>query len=124
VSAATLKSLRAGTVCVDLGASDQGGNVAGSVDGKTTLTPEGVTVVGAGQLASDLPASASQMYARNVLAVIDSLVPENIVTVDETDEVQQNIVVSYGGKVTNAAVRKALKLEPLAKDTPAKEQES
>jgi NAD(P) transhydrogenase subunit alpha len=124
VSAATLKSLRAGTVCVDLGASDQGGNVAGSVDGKTTVTPDGVTVVGAGQLASGLPASASQMYARNVLAVIDALAPENVIAVDETDEVQQNIVVSYGGTVTNAAVRKALKLEPLATATRAKEQES
>ncbi|MCU1550602.1 MAG: transhydrogenase subunit alpha, partial [Glaciihabitans sp.] len=74
VSAATLKSLRAGTVCVDLGSSDKGGNVAGSIDGETTVTAGGVTIVGAGELASDLPASASQMYGRNILAVIDALV--------------------------------------------------
>ncbi|MDQ1569814.1 MAG: H+-translocating transhydrogenase subunit alpha [Actinomycetota bacterium] len=121
VSAATLKSLRAGTVCVDLGSSDKGGNVAGSIDGETTVTAGGVTIVGAGELASDLPASASQMYGRNILAVIDALVPANLVVVDQADEVHQNIVVSYDGAVTNAAVRKALKLDALpAHSEPAK----
>lgn len=118
VSAATLKSLRAGSVCVDLGSSDKGGNVAGSVEGKTTVTPSGVTVIGAGDLASELPASASQMYGRNVAAVISVLVPAGEIVVDETDEVQQNIVVSYHGAITNAAVRKALKLDALPADPP------
>jgi H+-translocating NAD(P) transhydrogenase subunit alpha len=121
VSAATLSSLRAGTVCVDLGASDKGGNVAGSVDGKSTVTTGGVTIIGAGELASDLPASASQMYGRNVLAVIASLAPANVIVIDEEDEVHQKIVVSYDGTVTNAAVRTALKLDALAaRQTPAK----
>jgi len=113
VSAATLKSLRSGSVCVDLGASDKGGNVAGSVDGKTIVTPGGVTIIGAGELASELPASASQMYGRNILAAITALVPENLVVIDQSDEVTHNIVVSYDGTVTNAAVRKALKLDAL-----------
>jgi NAD(P) transhydrogenase subunit alpha len=117
VSAATQKNLRAGTVCVDLGSSDKGGNVAGSVDGQTTVTAGGVTIVGAGELASGLPASASQMYGRNVIAVIASLFPGNVVVVDQTDEVHQNIVVSYDGTVTNAAVRTALKLDPLLDDS-------
>jgi NAD(P) transhydrogenase subunit alpha len=116
VSTATLRSLRPGTVCIDLGASELGGNVVGSVDGKTTITAGGVTVVGAGNIASGLPASASQMFARNVLAVIASLVPENVVVVDGTDEVHRNIVVSHAGTVTNAAVREALKLDPLKLD--------
>ncbi len=116
VSAATLKSLRAGSVCVDLGSSDRGGNVAGSVDGQTIVTAGGVTIVGAGDLASDLPASASQMYGRNVLAVIAALAPANVIVVDPSDEVHRNIVVSHDGTITNAAVRAALKLDPLATD--------
>jgi NAD(P) transhydrogenase subunit alpha len=121
VSAATLKGLRPGSVCVDLGSSDKGGNVAGSVDAQTVVTPGGVTVIGAGELASGLPASASQMYARNVLAVVASLVPQNVVVVDQTDEVTQNVVVSFGGHITNAAVRSAMKLDPLpAAAAPAK----
>ncbi len=114
VSAATLKNLRAGSVCVDLGSSDKGGNVAGSVEGKTTVTASGVTVIGAGELASELPASASQMYGRNILAVIAALAPANLIVVDQDDQVHQSIVVSHDGTVTNATIRTALKLDPLA----------
>ncbi|RFA06737.1 NAD(P) transhydrogenase subunit alpha [Subtercola boreus] len=121
VSAATLKALRDGSVCVDLGSSDKGGNVAGSVDGKTIVTDGGVTVIGAGELAADLPASASQMYARNILSVLAALAPANDIVIDQTDEIHHSIVVSHGGTVTNAAVRTALKLDPIpADEAPAK----
>jgi NAD(P) transhydrogenase subunit alpha len=113
VSAATLTSMRAGSVCVDLGASELGGNVAGSVEGKTTTTKGGVTIVGGGELAADLPASASQMYARNITAVLDSLAPKGEIVVDNADPVHQGIVVGHAGEVTNAAMRKVLKLDPL-----------
>lgn len=113
VSQETLATLRAGSVCIDLGSSDEGGNVAGSIDGKTTITSNGVVVVGAGELASDLPASASQMYGRNVVSVIASLVPRDELTIDPSDEVHRNIVVCHDGIVTNAALRSALSLDPL-----------
>ncbi len=116
MSEATQKNLRSGTVCVDLGSSDKGGNVAGSVDGTTTVTEGGVTIIGAGELASDLPASASQMYGRNIIAVIASLVPANLVVIVPSDDVHKNIVVSHDGTVTNAAVRSALKLDALPAD--------
>jgi NAD(P) transhydrogenase subunit alpha len=119
VSADTVKSLRAGSVCVDLGSSDKGGNVVGSVAGKTTVTQNGVTIVGAGDLESDLPASASAMYARNILAVLASIVPADVIAIDLSDEVQKNIVVAFGGTITNAAVRTASKLEPLPATPPA-----
>jgi NAD(P) transhydrogenase subunit alpha len=121
VSETTLKNMRRGSVCVDLGSSDEGGNVAGSIDNTTVVTAGGVTIIGAGELASDLPGSASHMYGRNIVAVIAALAPTNDITIDESDEVHQNIVVSHDGAVTNAAVRKALELDPLPIDrTPAK----
>jgi NAD(P) transhydrogenase subunit alpha len=99
-------------VCVDLGSSEKGGNVAGSVEGQTIRTEGGVTVIGAGELACDLPTSASQMYGRNVVSVIASLFPDDHLVVDPTDEVHRNIVVSHLGEVTSEAVRAALDLEP------------
>ncbi|MDP9026256.1 MAG: NAD(P) transhydrogenase subunit alpha, partial [Actinomycetota bacterium] len=113
VSAATLAGLRPGSVCVDLGSSSLGGNVAGSVEGVTLVTTGGVTVVGAGELAAELPTSASQMYARNVVAVLNALAPHDRVVIDPTDAVHQGIVVGHDGEITNAAVRSALKLEEL-----------
>jgi len=113
VSAATLATLRPGSVCVDLGASSLGGNVAGSVDGVTTVTAGRVIVVGAGELAAELATSASQMYARNVVAVLDALALHDRVVIDVSDAIHQAIVVGHGGQITNAAVRSALKLEEL-----------
>jgi NAD(P) transhydrogenase subunit alpha len=113
VSAATLAKLRPGSVCIDLGSSDRGGNVAGSIEAMKIVTTGGVTVIGAGELASDLPASASQMYGRNIIAVLDSLVPTDSIVIDPDDEVHRNVVISHGGTVTNDLVRKALKLDPL-----------
>ncbi|MHA6757977.1 NAD(P) transhydrogenase subunit alpha [Streptacidiphilus sp. PAMC 29251] len=121
VSAQTLATLRCGSVCVDLGSGDRGGNVAGSVPGQRTVTDRGVIVVGAGELAADLPASSSQMYGRNVAAVIASLVPADEIVVDPMDEVHRNIVVTHGGQVTNASVRRALNLDPgPSRTTPVK----
>jgi NAD(P) transhydrogenase subunit alpha len=111
VSAATLATLRPGSVCIDLGSSPLGGNVAGSVEGATNVTAGGVTIVGAGELAAELPGSASQMYARNVVAVLESLAPDGVIVVDQTDAVHQGIVVGHAGQVTNAAMRGVLGLE-------------
>jgi len=108
VSASTLGKLRPGSVCVDLGASDKGGNVAGSVDGQRVVTPGGVIIIGGGELAGDLPTSSSQMYGRNVAAVIASLFPADTLVIDPTDEVHQNIVITSDGEITNAAVDHAL----------------
>jgi len=120
VSEKTLTSLKPGTVCVDLGASEKGGNVFGSVDETTTTTPTGVVVVGAGNLAADLPSSASLMYGKNITAVIEALAPHGAITIDSADEIHTTIVVSHKGVITNAVVRTAMKLEPLGATEPQK----
>jgi H+-translocating NAD(P) transhydrogenase subunit alpha len=118
VSAETLSRMRPGSVCVDLAASDRGGNVADSVDGARTVTDHGVVVIGAGNLASDLATSSSHMYARNVAALLTSLVNDGVITVDLTDEVHAGVVVCHEGQVTSPVVRSAMDLEPIAPDDP------
>jgi NAD(P) transhydrogenase subunit alpha len=108
VSDATVASLKPGSVCIDLGASERGGNVAGSVADETVLTAGGVTIVGAGDLARDLPTSASQMYGRNVVAVVASLTKDGEIVIDPLDDVHKKIVVTHDGEVTNVAVLAAL----------------
>lgn len=117
VSAETLDTLKPGSVCIDLGASDRGGNIVGSVDGSSVITPHGVVVVGAGNLAADLPTSASEMYGRNIVAALESLAPAGPITVDAADEIHRSIVVSHNGEIINASIRAALALPPLADPT-------
>jgi NAD(P) transhydrogenase subunit alpha len=61
--------------------------------------PPGVLVVGAGNLPSAMPSAASAAYARNVLAVLDHLLPADRDEIDLGDEIADAIVVATGGQV-------------------------
>ncbi|MTH68073.1 Re/Si-specific NAD(P)(+) transhydrogenase subunit alpha, partial [Agromyces bracchium] len=61
ITAADVASMKPGSVIVDM-AAGQGGNVEGSVAGERTVTPNGVVILGYTDLASRLPAQASQLY--------------------------------------------------------------
>ncbi len=99
-----LKAMAAGSVIVDMGASDLGGNVAGSRPGETVVTEHGVTIVGASGLPSSMPAAASAMYARNVSALLLSLVKDGELALDPEDELQAGVIVTRGGAVVHPAL--------------------
>ena len=102
-----LKSMSAGSVVVDMGASDLGGNVAGSVPGETVVTENGVTVIGAGGLPSTMAPAASAAYARNISALLLSMISDGNLTVDLTDELQAGVVITHDGHVVHPALAAA-----------------
>jgi NAD(P) transhydrogenase subunit alpha len=104
VSADALKSMAPGSVVVDMGASALGGNAEGSQPGETVVTENGVTVIGAGNLPSTMPAAASAMYARNVSALLLYLVKEGSLAVDLSDDLQRGVVITYEGQVVHPAL--------------------
>jgi H+-translocating NAD(P) transhydrogenase subunit alpha len=104
VTADAVKEMAAGSVVVDMAASDLGGNVDGSVPGETVITENGITVVGAGNLPSTMPAAASAMYARNVSALLLYLVKDGALAIDLSDELQAGVVVSRDGHVIHPAL--------------------
>src|SRR5699024_2782431 len=83
----TLDQMAAGSVLVDLAASELGGNVAGSAPGRSVVTAGGVTIVGAGDLPSRMATGASTAYARNIAAVLGVVVVDGAVALDPADEV-------------------------------------
>ncbi len=116
VTADALKSMTAGSVVVDMGASDLGGNVEGSVPGETVTTENGITVVGAGSLPSTMPAAASAMYARNISALLLYLVKDGKLVIDLSDELQAGVVISRDGSVIHPALAAAGADEPVRAD--------
>ncbi|NHC12958.1 NAD(P) transhydrogenase subunit alpha [Motilibacter deserti] len=98
-----VERMRAGSVIVDMAASAHGGNVEGSVAGQTVVTGNGVTVIGADDLASRTAGSASAAYSRNVTALLLHLLRDGALAVDLTDEVQAGVVVTHGGEVVHPA---------------------
>jgi len=104
VTADALKSMAPGSVVVDMGASALGGNVEGSRPAETVVTENGVTVVGAGDLPSTMPAAASAMYARNVSSLLLYLVKEGSLAIDLSDDLQRGVVITYEGRVVHPAL--------------------
>jgi H+-translocating NAD(P) transhydrogenase subunit alpha len=104
VSADALKTMAAGSVVVDMGASDLGGNVAGSLPDQTIVTENGITVIGAGRLPSSMPAAASAMYSRNISSLLLYLVKDGELALDLSDELQAGVVVTRDGSVVHPAL--------------------
>src|SRR6266571_743599 len=104
VSADALKSMTAGSVVVDMAASDLGGNVEGSVAEETVTTENGITVIGAGSLPSTMPTAASAMYARNISALLLSMVKDGKLAIDLSDDLQAGVVISRDGSVIHPAL--------------------
>lgn len=107
VSAEAVAAMRPGSVIVDIASSTYGGNVAVSQPDQTVVV-DGVTVIGAGNLPSEMPTAASTAYARNMVALLGLLVVDGALRVDLADEVQAGIVVTHDGAVVSAAVRALL----------------
>ena len=108
VPAHALERMRPGSVVVDGAAGDFGGNVEGSKAGMTVVSETGVSVIGAGNLAAEVPRAASTAYARNVAALITYFTKGGGFAVDLDDEVQAGLVITYGGRVVHPAVRALL----------------
>ena len=104
VTADALKAMAAGSVVVDMGASPLGGNVASSEPGSSVVTENGVTIVGATGLPSQMPGAASSMYARNITALLQHLVSDGALTLDGDDEITAGVVITRDGAIVHPAL--------------------
>ena len=99
-----------GSVIVDL-AAERGGNCELTRPGERVVE-HGVTLIGLYNLASTVPFHASQLYARNLSAFLIHLVKEGRLRLDPDDEIIRDTLVTHGGEVVNAQVRKFFDIEP------------
>jgi len=84
--------MRPGSVIVDL-AAEAGGNCELTEPGEEVVR-EGVTIVGPMNLPSSMPLHASQLYARNVSALLQHLAPEGKLVLDFEDEITADACVT------------------------------
>ena len=92
IPAAAVRSMRPGSVVVDV-AAEAGGNCELTEPGET-VEREGVTIVGLTNLPSTMPYHASQLYARNVAALLQHLAPEGDLRLDWDDEITAGACVT------------------------------
>ncbi|HKB20763.1 MAG TPA: Re/Si-specific NAD(P)(+) transhydrogenase subunit alpha [Gaiellaceae bacterium] len=87
-----IESMRPGSVIVDL-AAEAGGN-ADLTRPDEEVTHDGVTILGPTNLPSSMPYHASQLYARNVTALVNHLAPEGELKLDFEDEIAAGACVT------------------------------
>ncbi|MCK5573161.1 MAG: Re/Si-specific NAD(P)(+) transhydrogenase subunit alpha [Bacteroidetes bacterium] len=109
VTAKMVKKLHPGSIIVDL-AAEQGGNCELTRAGKTVIK-DGVAIMGVVNLPARVPVHASQMYAKNVVNLFQTVFPKGATTPNFEDEVTQGSCITREGELVNDSVRKALSKE-------------
>ena len=92
IPAGSVARMRPGSVIVDL-AAETGGNSEVTEPGEV-VERDGVTVVGTTNIPSTMPFHASQLYARNVSALLQHLAPEGELALDWDDEITAGACVT------------------------------
>lgn len=125
ITADHVKSMRNGSVIVDL-AAERGGNCELTEPGET-VEKEGVTIVGNLNWPSTVAGNSSDMYAKNVQNIVfDALDKEGNFKWTYEDEIVDGAMICHEGEVHHPKVRELLGLPPLkneeqADDKPAEE---
>jgi NAD(P) transhydrogenase subunit alpha len=92
IPASAVSAMKPGSVIVDL-AAETGGNCEVTVPGEE-VSVSGVTVIGLTNLPATMPYHASQLYARNVAALLAHLAPGGELALDWDDEITAGACVT------------------------------
>jgi len=100
ISAEMVKSMKPGSVIVDL-AAENGGNCELTSPGKKVVE-HNVTIIGYTDLPSRLPTQSSTLYANNVVNLLTDMTPEKDgqLVVDMEDQVVRGALVTHEGEIT------------------------
>jgi NAD(P) transhydrogenase subunit alpha len=111
-----VKAMPPGSAIVDL-AAERGGNCELTSPGEQ-IVRHGVTIIGPTNLPAEVPYHASQMYARNVVTVVQHLVQREKgpdgkstgvprLTIDMTDEITRDSILTQGGEIVHPRLKTA-----------------
>ncbi|MDP3067176.1 MAG: Re/Si-specific NAD(P)(+) transhydrogenase subunit alpha [Methylocystis sp.] len=101
ISAEMVRSMRAGSVIVDL-AAERGGNCELTKPGETVVV-DGVKILGALNLAGRMASTASSLYAKNLLAFVETLVSKDTkqLAINWEDELVKATALTRDGAVVD-----------------------
>ena len=105
VTAKQVASMKPGSVLIDL-AVEQGGNVEGAKLGEVVITRNGVKIVGVANMAGQVAADASALYARNLVNFCTLLVDkEGKFAPAWDDEILKAALVTKDGAVVHPGLK-------------------
>jgi H+-translocating NAD(P) transhydrogenase subunit alpha len=106
ISAEMVRSMKPGSVIVDL-AADGGGNCELSRPGER-VSVDGVTILAPLNVPASMPLHASLLFSRNLTAFVQAFTKENRFQLDLNDVIQQGAVITHEGVVKHQRTQEAL----------------
>ena len=101
-----VEKMRPGSVVLDM-AVEFGGNCEVSENGKT-VKKHGVTIIGEPNLPSLVATNSSDVYSKNLMALLDHIVKENKLELDLEDEIVKGSLITYNKEVIQERTKNLL----------------
>lgn len=100
VTEEAVAAMKPGSVIVDMGASELGGNCALSKPDEVVITENGVTIIGWTNLPARLPGQASQLFGQNIVNFLKLVTPnkDGVLSLDEEDVAVRGVTVTLQGE--------------------------
>lgn len=103
-----VQGMKSGAIVVDLAAAS-GGNCPLTRAGES-VDCRGVTILGPLNLAATVPVHASQLYSRNLTALLQLLIKEGKLSLDMQDDIIRPSCIMHQGKLLHPHLEKAFEL--------------
>ncbi|MBI2129343.1 NAD(P) transhydrogenase subunit alpha, partial [Candidatus Woesearchaeota archaeon] len=101
-----VKSMRSGSVIVDM-AAVQGGNCALTEPGEIAVK-HGVKIIGVKNIPATVPVHSTQMYAKNILNLLLTIINESKIHIDLTDEIVSSSLIIHQGEIVNKTAQELI----------------
>ncbi|HSJ08603.1 MAG TPA: Re/Si-specific NAD(P)(+) transhydrogenase subunit alpha [Longimicrobiales bacterium] len=98
-----VEAMKHGAIIVDLAAESGGNCELTRVDEE--VRQGGVLILGPSDLAAATPIHASQMYSRNIEALVQHIMKDGALSLDREDEIVRDCLITDGGHVVHPRVR-------------------
>jgi NAD(P) transhydrogenase subunit alpha len=104
ISRAMVETMKPGAVIIDL-AAERGGNCELTEPGRT-VEHNGVAIAGPLNLAGEVPVNASSLYAKNLLAFLETMIDkkEKALKVNWDDEIVKGTLLAKDGRIVHPAL--------------------
>ena len=105
ITAAMVESMKPGSVIFDL-AAERGGNCEATKPGEI-VEHNGVRIAGPLNLAGEVPVNASSLYAKNLLAFLETMIDkkDKVLKVNWDDEIVKGTLVAKDGKIVHPSLQ-------------------
>jgi H+-translocating NAD(P) transhydrogenase subunit alpha len=101
-----VRNMKPGSVILDM-AVEFGGNCELSETGKT-VEKYGVKIIGEPNIPSLLPQQSSELYSKNILALLQHIGKNGVVTLDPNEEIVKGSLISYNGQLVHDRTKEIL----------------